>query len=133
MITITYVDLLLTVLTVCAVASTVALVTGIQRARALAARMEAVLSRLEPLLPEVDRVAREAEETLRSVRSLSETAGDIARDVESVSSETRRAALPLIRELADEAMAVRLALRHLAALVVGAKAGLAALARSRPS
>jgi len=66
MITVSYVDLLLTVLTACALASTVALVLGMIRARATMARFDALLSRLEPLVPEVDRLSREAEEALRS-------------------------------------------------------------------
>jgi uncharacterized protein (DUF2252 family) len=131
MITITYVDLLLTVLTACAVASTVALVRGMSRAGTMAARVEQLLTRVEPMLPELDRLARETEETLRSVREVSSTAGDIARDVDRVTSEASKAALPLIRELADEARALRMALRHVSALAVGAKAGIAALARGR--
>ena len=133
MITISYVDLLLTVLTACAVASTVALVSGIARARTLASRLDAILLRLEPLLPEVERLSREAEETLRAVRDLSRTADAIAHDVERVTSETSREALPLIHEFAEEARAVRMAIRHLVALVVGAKVGLAALAGSKSS
>jgi len=128
MITISYVDLLLTVLTACAVASTVALLSGVSRARSLAARLESLLLRLEPMLPEINRLSHEAEETLRSVRDLSQTADSIAHDVEHLTAETSRAATPLIQELAVEAEALRLALRHLAALVVGAKVGLAALA-----
>jgi hypothetical protein len=132
MITITYVELLLTVFAACAVISTVALVIGIARARNTMARVDGLLARLEPLLPEVDRLSREAEEALRSVRELSEKAGVIAVDVESVTSEARRAALPLIHDLAEQTAALRVAMRHLIALGVGAKAGLVALARSKP-
>lgn len=131
MITITYVDLLLTILTGCGFAATVALIMGVGRARVLAARLDDLLARVEPLLPQVERLAREAEETLRSVRAVSATAGDIARDVERVTSETSRAAMPLIRDLADEAKALHMALRHVSALAAGAKAGIAALARGR--
>lgn len=131
MITITYVDLLLTVVTGCAIASTVALIIGLARARNTMTRVDSLLSRLEPLLPEVDRLSHEAEEALRSVRRLSDTAGEIARDVESVSSETRRTALPLIHDFAEQTAALRVAMRHLVALSVGVKTGLAALSRSR--
>lgn len=131
MITITYVDLLLTILTACAVAATVALIVLAGRTRSLATRLEAVLTRVEPLLPEVERLSREAEDTLRAVRDVSATAGDIARDVERVTSETSRAAMPLIRDLADEAKALHMALRHVSALAVGARAGITALARGR--
>lgn len=131
MITISYVDLLLTVLTVCAVVLTVALVIGINRAHRLAARVDHVVARLEPLLPELDRLSREAEETLRSVRAVSDAAGVIAGDVDRVTSAASRAALPLIDEIAVEAEAVRNALRHVSAIAAGARAGFAALARGR--
>jgi methyl-accepting chemotaxis protein len=132
MITITYVDLLLTVLTACAVASTLALVFGMRQARSTMARVDSLLTRLEPLLSEVDRLSHEAEEAFRSVRELSNSAGEIARDVESVTSETRRVALPLIHDLADQTAALRVAMRHLVALSVGVKTGLSTLARSKP-
>lgn len=131
MITMSYGDLLLSILTLCAVAATMAFVFGIARARITLGRFDSLLVRLETLVPEVDRLSREAEDALRSVRELSDTAGEIARDVESVASETRQAALPLLHELAGQAEAARLALRQVMALAVGAKAGLAALARSR--
>jgi len=131
MITISYVDLLLTALTVCAVVLTGAVVLGINRAHRLASRVDQVLTRLEPLLPELDRLSREAEETLRSVRAVSDAAGEIASDVDRVTSAASRAALPLIDEIAVEAEAVRNALRHVSALAAGARAGFAALARGR--
>ena len=131
MITISYVDLLLTALTVCAVVLTGAVVLGINRAHRLASRVDRVLTRLEPLLPELDRLSREAEETLRSVRAVSDAAGEIASDVDRVTSAASRAALPLIDEIAVEAEAVRNALRHVSALAAGARAGFAALARGR--
>ena len=132
MITIAYADLLLTVLTGCAVVATVAMIFGTLRARTTMGRVDSLLARLETLAPEVDRLSREAAAALRSVRALSDTAGEIAREVEDVTSETRRAALPLIHDLASEAEAARMAFRHLAALAVGAKAGLATLGRGRP-
>ncbi len=131
MITITYVDLLYLVLTVCAIVSTVALVIGITKARRTMARLDSLLARIEGSLPQADRLAREAEEALRSVRELSNTAGNVARDVEGVTSETRRAVLPLVHELAEQTTAARIAMRQLLALAVGIKAGLAALSRNK--
>lgn len=131
MVTITYADLLLTVLTICAVAVSVAVVVGINRARATLARLDVTLVRLEGLLPEVGRLSREAEQALRSVHGLTDTAGEIARDVESVASETRQMALPMIRELADQVAAIHTVMRQASAVIAGAKAGLAALGRSR--
>jgi len=131
MITITYVDLLYLVLTVCAIVSTVALVIGITKARRTMARLDSLLARIEGSLPQADRLAREAEEALRSVRELSNTAGNVARDVEGVTSETRRAVLPLVHELAEQTTAARIAMRQLLALAVGIKAGLAALSKNK--
>lgn len=131
MITITYVDLLFLVLTVCAIVSTVALVIGVTRARRTMSRLDSLLARVEGSLPEADRLAREAEEALRSVRELSNTAGNVARDVEGVTSETRRAVLPLVHELAEQTTAARIAMRQLLALAVGIKAGLAALSKNK--
>ncbi len=131
MITISYVDLLLLVLTVCALASTVALVGGVASARRTMARLDSLLSRIEAGLPEGNRLVREAEEALRSVRQLSDSASDIARDVGGVTSEAKRAALPLIHELAEQSTAARIALRQLLALAVGMKAGLAAFSRNK--
>lgn len=131
MITITYVDLLLLVLTVCAIASTVALIMGVVGARRTMTRVDSLLGRIEGSLPEADRLARETEEALRSVRQLTETAAGIARDVESVTSETRRALLPLVHDLAEQTTAARIAMRQLLALAVGIKAGLAALSKGK--
>lgn len=128
-----YVEVLLTVLTVCAVVVTAVLVAGITQARRTLAALDLTLERVTPLLPELERLSRETEETLRSVRELSRTAGDIARDVGRVTSETRRAALPLIDELGTQAKAVRMLLRHLTALAAGTRAGLAVLARGKSS
>lgn len=102
MITISYVNLLLTVLTLCAVAVAAAVVIGINRARVTMSRLDTTLLRLEALLPEVGRLSREAEETLRSVHELSQIAGEI-----------------------------RAAMRQASAVIMGAKAGLTALTRGR--
>lgn len=130
MVTIRYVDLLLTVLTVCGVGVTVALVVGVLRLRTTLVRVDDFLLRLGALLPEIDRVSVEAEHTLQSVRRLSDRAEEIASDVESMTSETRAATLPLLRELGSQVELAAGALRHLTALLVGARAGLAALGRS---
>ena len=82
-------------------------------------------------LATLNRITGEAEEALRSVRALSNTAGDIARDVEGVTSETSRALLPLVHDLAEQTTAARVAMRQLLALAVGIKAGLTALSKSK--
>lgn len=130
MITISYVDLLLTVLTGCAVGVTIALIVGTLRLRTTLARVDEFLYRAGALLPEIDRVSVEVEHTLQSVRRLSDRAEEIAGDVESMTSQTREAALPLLKELGTQVGIAVSALRHLAALVAGTKAGLAALGRS---
>lgn len=130
MITIRYVDLLLTILTGCAVGVTIALIVGVARLRGTLARVDAFLARASALVPEIDRVSVEVEHTLQSVRRLSDRAEQIAGDVEAMTSQTREAAVPLLKELGTQVeLAVR-TLRHLAALLAGAKAGLAAMGRS---
>lgn len=131
MITISYVDLLFLVLTVCAIASTAALILGVVGARRTMAHLDTVLVQIEAGMPEADRVARETEQALRSVRQFADTAGGIARDMESVTSETRRAVLPLVQDLGEQAAAARIALRQLVAVAVGLKAGIAAFSKDR--
>lgn len=131
MITIAYTDLLLTVLTVCAVILTVAVVAGVIRARATLRRLDRLMLRSEALLPEVARLADEATEAVQSVHEIADRTGGMARDLEIVTAEARDVALPVLRELQEQVSMFRSGLRHASALIVGAKAGLSALARSK--
>lgn len=129
MITISYEDLLLTVLTACAVGVTVAVIAGTLRLRTTLTRVDDFLYRAGALLPEIDRVSVEVEHTLQSVRRLSDRAEQIAEDVETMTSRTRESTLPLLEELGSQVEVAVGALRHLGALLAGARAGLSALSR----
>lgn len=131
MITVEYGDLLLTVLTICAVVLTVAIASIALRVRRAISRLDAPVAKLDHLLPELERLAQEAGPTLRSLRALSESAGAVVDDVGTVTTRTREAALPLIRELSSSVEATQEVLRHLSAFAVGAKVGLSALHRIR--
>lgn len=124
MLTIQYTDLLLTILTLCGVTLTVAVVGAAVRARRLAARLDRVLDQIEPRLP---RLGDDLEATVQSTRRVAESAGRISDDLEAVSGETRQAAMPAIGRMADAVENVTEPLRHLSALVTGARAGLSAL------
>ena len=131
MVTIQYSDLLFTVITISVVCVSIAVVIGMLRLRLVLQRVDHVMQEAETLAPSLDRLLQESEKTLRATRQLSERATDIAEDVETLTTETRRAAAPLIRELGHHADNAIIPLRQLSALIVGAKAGLAAFGRDR--
>jgi hypothetical protein len=131
MVTIQYSDLLFTVITISVVCVSIAVVIGMLRLRLVLQRVDHVMQEAETLAPSLDRLLQESEKTLRAARQLSERATDIAEDVETLTTETRRAAAPLIRELGHHADNAIIPLRRLSALIVGAKAGLAAFGRDR--
>jgi ABC-type transporter Mla subunit MlaD len=131
MVTIQYSDLLFTVITISVVCVSIAVVIGMLRLRLVLQRVDRVMQEAETLAPSLDRLLQESEKTLRATRQLSERATDIAEDVETLTTETRRAAAPLIRELGHHADNAIIPLRQLSALIVGAKAGLAAFGRDR--
>jgi ABC-type transporter Mla subunit MlaD len=131
MVTIQYSDLLFTVITISVVCVSIAVVIGMLRLRLVLQRVDRVMQEAETLAPSLDRLLQESERTLRATRQLSERATDIAEDVEALTTETRLAAAPLIRELGHHADNAFIPLRQLSALIVGTKAGLAALGRDR--
>lgn len=124
MITIAYTDLLLTVLTLSVVAGAVFLVMFLSRARIVLGKAGKVLDDVDRLTPKLERIAEGSEESLRGLAKLSQRADRIAEDVEEVTDETRRVAVPIIREAAHHADNAMSSLRHISALVAGARAGL---------
>lgn len=126
MVTISYGNVLLTMLFLCAVVLTVGALIALFRMASAAGRLERLIDRVEP---DVDDVLREGRETLRSAREVIDRAELIADDVEAVTSETRKVAVPLVWDVAGTVNDAMGPLRHLSALLVGARAGLSALAR----
>jgi len=130
MVTISYSSLMLTLLVICAITLTVGGLIALFRMASAAGRLERWIDRVEP---DVDEVLREGRATLRSAREVVDRTELIVDDVEAVTSETRKTALPLVREVAGTMNEAMVPLRHLSALLVGARAGLAALTRSNGS
>lgn len=130
MVTISYSSLMLTLLVVCAVVLTVGSLIALFRMASAATRLQRWIDRVEP---DVDEVLREGRATLHSAREVVDRAELIADDVEAVTSETRKAALPLVWEVAGTVNDAMIPLRHLSALMMGARAGLSALTRDNGS
>lgn len=130
MVTISYSSLLLTILVLCALTLTAGVLIALFRIAATAARLERWIDRIEP---DLDDVLREGRQTLHSASEVVDRAELIADDLETLTSETRKAALPLVWEVAGTVSDAMGPLRQLSAIVAGARAGLSALARGNGS
>lgn len=116
MITLRYADVLLTVGALCAVMLTAAAIGATLTLRSMAREVRRALQSV-----------KELDATLRATQRVADKTERILADVEVIADETRCSAVPVIRAVGRETEELLLLVRHAAALVAGARAGLSAL------
>jgi len=119
MITLGYADIILTGVAMCAVVFTAAMVSAVLMLRSTSSDVRRALQSFQEL-----------DATLRATQRVADKAERILDDVEAVTDETRCSAIPVIRAVGRESEELLGLVRHIAALVAGARAGLGALGGS---
>ena len=119
MITFSYADIVLTGMAMCAVVLTAAVVSAVLTLRSTSRDIRRGLQSFQGL-----------DATLRGTQRVTDKAERILDDVEAMTDETRRSAVPVVRAVGREAEELLGLVRHVSALVAGARAGLGALAGS---
>jgi len=119
MITLRYADIILTAVAMCAVVFTAAAVSAVLMLRSTCSDVRRALQSFEGL-----------DATLRATQRVADKAERILDDVEAITDETRRSAVPVIRAVGREAEELLVLVRHIAALVAGARAALGVLGGS---
>lgn len=118
---------LLAVIAVCAVLVTYFVVALADRLRDTLDRWDRLEEALQTRLSAADEVMVDARGALQAIERTSETAESIGRDIGAVTTKARETALPALESVAT----LTRTLRHVAALAVGIKAGLAAVSGAR--
>jgi hypothetical protein len=114
-----YSDILLTLLTVCAVAVTVVAVKLVSTL----SRFGRLADRLDMAVPQAERLLVDAQGSVRSVERLADRAHDVVDDTKTISGEARDGLVPVIRKLSSSGNAAADGLTHVAALVAATRAG----------
>jgi hypothetical protein len=114
-----YSDILLTLLTVCAVAVTVVAIKLV----ATLSRFGRLAERIEMAVPQAERLLVDAQGSARSLERLTDRAHDVAEDAQLLTAEARRDLVPLVHRLSRSGNSAADGLQHVAALVAATKAG----------